>query len=218
MGGPGWSRVIEFFFFFLADGQQSESVERLFESLPWSASTGELSPVFTVRDLALPPSRWSRPASERERRRPRSLQHAPPPLPPPFDFLFSSSILSFMQTQHPPPLFPFHPPFISCSLPCPAALLSPTFPSLHSLASLAEPRIFQGGSAPPPFLPHHPCPHPRSLSSSGDISYSSFCKGESDVSRRRGPEQGRSPVFTPDGQQIFFQEERLLLKVQLSVS
>ena len=65
----------------------------------------------------------------REPHRPRA-QLAPSPLSShPLHFLFSPSILSFIQTQSPPPLFPF--PFISCCLPLwvsyfpPLALPSP---------------------------------------------------------------------------------------------
>lgn len=78
----------------------------------------------------------------REPHRPRA-QLAPSPLSShPLHFLFSPSILSFIQTQSPPPLFPF--PFISCCLPLWASQFL-TFSPLHSTFTS-------------PHVPYHPPP------------------------------------------------------------
>lgn len=111
--------------------------------------------MFTVRDLAPLSSRWSRPASER----------APSPQSPalslslsassllshPLHVLFSPSILSVIQTQSPPPLFPlyFHlflPPTLSITVsyffPTSTAPLCPsTFPP-SPLSPLRLPSFF----------------------------------------------------------------------------
>lgn len=116
----------------------------------------------------------------------------------------------------------FEPP-PPCPLPRHSAQPYFSFPSLFGLLSRTSDTLGRRCSTSPP-PPPPPPPPPRSLRFSGDISYSSFCKGESDdVSRRRGPEQGRSPrlrlpfsLLPPDRLQVFFHEERLPLKVQLS--
>lgn len=141
--------------FWVDDGQKVLS--GCLSLFPWSFSMWKWSPVFTVRDLALLSSRWSRSASERAPS-PQSLQLSPSSLfSHPFHFLFSSSILSFIQNQSPPPLFPFFLSSLAAShfearfvfffisfpsplphVPCPPSLLSPTFllpPSLPSFAS-----------------------------------------------------------------------------------
>lgn len=85
--------------------------------------------VFTVRDLAPLSSRWSRPASEKNLRRPRA-RLAPSPLSSPLlHFLFFPSILSLIQVQSPPPP---PPPLISHHLPLGAS---------HFLTLLCVPRL-----------------------------------------------------------------------------
>lgn len=155
----------------------------------------ERRPVFSVRDLAPPASRWSGPASE-SAGAPWSLRLAAPHHPSP-----SYCILSFMQTQHPPPLFSlpssfsssFHllqppPPPLSPFAPMSLAL-SPTFPpSLCGLLrrhrcrrfiSEAQPLTLQAGGAPPLHLSASP-PVLLALQAPvlrhGDIRHSAFVK------------------------------------------
>lgn len=176
---------------------------------PWFVSMWKWCPVFTVRDLALLSSRWSRPASER----------APPPPSPqspdrpdfPLLLLISPSFPSYL--SFPPGLLLLFSVFLSClaashfehrfhwfpasrpsPLPCPLFLPPPSsfFPLWHLPASWLCPLLLcvvKSGIN----LSSWPLPPVISSGASGDIRNSHLAAWICCTSCGRGPEQHQPP-------------------------